>query len=74
MLRPASNGHTVRAQVLQNGQPVIVPVADGATLPSVVAFQDDGNVLVGKAAKRCEGTLLVWQGCTTARSLQNPEP
>lgn len=41
-------------QVLQeDGQPVIVPTADGATLPSVVAFQDDGSVLVGKAAKRC---------------------
>lgn len=63
-----------RAQVLQNGQPVIVPVADGATLPSVVAFQDDGNVLVGKAAKRCAATLLVWQGCTAARFSQNPEP
>jgi hypothetical protein len=43
----------VLLQVLRKGQPVVVPTVDGDTLPSVVAFQDNGGVLVGKAAKRC---------------------
>ena len=40
-------------QLIEGGQPVIVPNQEGAdTTPSVVAFTADGGVLVGAAAKR----------------------
>jgi molecular chaperone DnaK len=42
-------------QVLQGSDPVVVPLSAGAsTLPSVVAFLEDGSVEVGSAAKRLE--------------------
>ena len=44
---------TLRLQLVEGGQPVVVPDPSGApTLPSVVAFTADGSVLVGAAAKR----------------------
>lgn len=56
------------AAVLEAGRPVIVPSAEGATIagktvPSVVAFTKDGNVLVGEPARRQavsnpEGTIF----------------
>ncbi|NNE95329.1 MAG: Hsp70 family protein, partial [Acidimicrobiales bacterium] len=39
--------------VLEAGEPVVIPNAEGArTTPSVVAFNKDGEVLVGEVAKR----------------------
>jgi molecular chaperone DnaK len=39
--------------VVKDGRPVIVPNAEGAqSTPSVVAFTDDGEVLVGEIARR----------------------
>ncbi len=43
--------------VLEAGRPVIIPSAEGATVagktvPSVVAFTKEGNVLVGEPARR----------------------
>ena len=39
--------------VLEGGDPVVVPNAEGSrTTPSVVAFSNDGEVLVGEVAKR----------------------
>ena len=39
--------------VMENGEPVVIANAEGArTTPSVVAFQKDGNRLVGQVAKR----------------------
>ncbi|MBU2259376.1 Hsp70 family protein, partial [Patescibacteria group bacterium] len=39
--------------VIEGGEPVVIPNAEGnRTTPSVVAFKDDGEVLVGVAAKR----------------------
>ncbi|MFG2563486.1 molecular chaperone DnaK [Streptomyces sp. NPDC048496] len=39
--------------VLEGGEPVVIPNAEGArTTPSVVAFAKGGNVLVGEVAKR----------------------
>ncbi len=39
--------------VLENGEPVVIPNAEGSrTTPSVVAFSDDGTILVGQIAKR----------------------
>jgi molecular chaperone DnaK len=45
------------ASILQAGKPVIIPSAEGTTqygkaFPSVVAFADDGQVLVGEPARR----------------------
>ncbi|MFQ5920251.1 MAG: Hsp70 family protein, partial [Thermoplasmata archaeon] len=45
------------AAVLQGGRPVIIPSAEGSSyggknFPSVVAFTEDGEVLVGEPAKR----------------------
>lgn len=39
--------------VLEGGEPVVIPTAEGTrTMPSVVAFTDDGEILVGQVAKR----------------------
>jgi len=39
--------------VLEGGEPVIIPTAEGTrTMPSVVAFTEDGEILVGHVAKR----------------------
>ncbi|MFA6048433.1 MAG: molecular chaperone DnaK [Candidatus Micrarchaeia archaeon] len=56
------------AAVMQGGRPVIVPSAEGATVagktvPSVVAFTSDGQLLVGEPARRQaalnpEGTIV----------------
>ena len=45
------------AAVMEGERPVIIPSQEGSTyggkmFPSVVAFTDDGNRLVGEAAKR----------------------
>ncbi len=56
------------AAVMQGGRPVIIPSAEGATVegktvPSVVAFTSDGQLLVGEPARRQaalnpEGTII----------------
>ncbi len=56
------------AAVMQGGRPVIIPSAEGATVsgktvPSVVAFTADGQLLVGEPARRQaalnpEGTII----------------
>ncbi|MBU1939562.1 Hsp70 family protein, partial [Candidatus Micrarchaeota archaeon] len=56
------------ASVLEAGKPKVVPSAEGATLygkafPSVVAFTNDGQKLVGEPARRQavsnpEGTIF----------------
>ncbi|MDV3244666.1 MAG: molecular chaperone DnaK [Nitrososphaerales archaeon] len=56
------------ASVIEGGRPVVVPSAEGATpsgkmFPSVVAFTQDGQLLVGEPAKRQvvtnpEGTIF----------------
>src|SRR5918996_1457275 len=39
--------------VMENGQPKVIENSEGArTTPSIVAYQDDGEILVGAAAKR----------------------
>ncbi len=39
--------------ILEGGEPVVVPNAEGhRTMPSVVAFTEDGEILVGHVAKR----------------------
>src|SRR5476651_1077524 len=39
--------------VMENGQPKVIENAEGArTTPSIVAYQEDGEILVGAAAKR----------------------
>ena len=39
--------------VMENGQPKVIENAEGArTTPSIVAYQEDGEVLVGASAKR----------------------
>src|SRR5689334_2157628 len=39
--------------VMEGGEPVVIPNAEGArTTPSMVAFPDNGEVLVGQIAKR----------------------
>ncbi|MEI8230800.1 MAG: molecular chaperone DnaK [Candidatus Peregrinibacteria bacterium] len=39
--------------VVEGGEPVVIPNAEGnRTTPSVVAFKEDGEILVGVAAKR----------------------
>ncbi len=39
--------------VLEGGEPVVIPNAEGQrTMPSVVAFTEDGEILVGHVAKR----------------------
>ncbi|MBN1539698.1 MAG: molecular chaperone DnaK, partial [Candidatus Thermoplasmatota archaeon] len=39
--------------VLEGGEPVVIPTAEGTrTMPSVVAFTEDGEILVGQVAKR----------------------
>ena len=39
--------------VMEGGQPVVIPNQEGdRTTPSVVAFTDKGEILVGKVAKR----------------------
>jgi molecular chaperone DnaK len=39
--------------VMERGQPKVIPNTDGSRLtPSIVAFDDDGKVLVGEAARR----------------------
>ncbi|HOQ20698.1 MAG TPA: Hsp70 family protein, partial [Methanothermobacter sp.] len=45
------------AAVLQGGKPTIIPSAEGAsvygkTFPSIVAFTEDGQMLVGEPARR----------------------
>ncbi|HDP97142.1 MAG TPA: molecular chaperone DnaK [Euryarchaeota archaeon] len=56
------------AAIIENGKPTIIPSAEGTTLggkafPSVVAFDKDGQVLVGEPARRQavsnpEGTVM----------------
>jgi len=39
--------------ILEGGEPVVIPNAEGhRTMPSVVAFTEDGEILVGHVAKR----------------------
>jgi len=39
--------------VIENGQPKVIENAEGArTTPSIIAYQDDGEILVGASAKR----------------------
>src|SRR5476651_461614 len=39
--------------VMENGQPKVIENAEGArTTPSIVAYQEDGEILVGASAKR----------------------
>jgi molecular chaperone DnaK len=39
--------------IIENGQPKVIENAEGTrTTPSIVAYQDDGEILVGAAAKR----------------------
>ena len=39
--------------VMEGGNPVVIPNAEGSrTTPSVVAFKEDGERLVGQVAKR----------------------
>src|SRR3979490_1500137 len=39
--------------IMENGQPKVIENAEGArTTPSIVAYQEDGEILVGAAAKR----------------------
>ncbi len=39
--------------VMENGQPKVIENAEGArTTPSIVAYMDDGEILVGAPAKR----------------------
>ena len=39
--------------VMEGGEPVVIPNQEGGrTTPSVVAFQDNGEKLVGQIAKR----------------------
>lgn len=39
--------------ILEGGKPVVIPNLEGdKTTPSVVAFEKDGNVVVGRNAKR----------------------
>src|SRR4026208_2171309 len=41
------------AAVMENGQPKVIENSEGArTTPSIVAYMDDGEVLVGAPAKR----------------------
>src|SRR4051812_44732177 len=45
--------NSVVAAVMEGGQAEVIPNAEGArTTPSVVAFTDDGQRLVGQVAKR----------------------
>ncbi|HSC81186.1 MAG TPA: Hsp70 family protein, partial [Chitinolyticbacter sp.] len=39
--------------VIENGQPKVIENAEGArTTPSIIAYQEDGEILVGAPAKR----------------------
>ncbi|MGK5081244.1 molecular chaperone DnaK [Janthinobacterium sp. HLX7-2] len=39
--------------IIENGQPKVIENAEGTrTTPSIIAYQDDGEILVGAAAKR----------------------
>ena len=39
--------------IMESGQPKVIENSEGArTTPSVVAYQDDGEILVGASAKR----------------------
>ena len=39
--------------VMENGKPKVIENAEGArTTPSIIAYMEDGEVLVGAAAKR----------------------
>ena len=39
--------------VMENGQPKVIENSEGArTTPSIVAYQEDGEILVGAPAKR----------------------
>src|SRR5471030_2954489 len=39
--------------IMENGQPKVIENAEGArTTPSIIAYQEDGEVLVGQSAKR----------------------
>ncbi len=40
------------AQIVEDGVPRVISTADGRTTPSVVSFDAEGTVLVGKAAAR----------------------
>src|SRR2546429_2736352 len=43
--------------VIEGGEPAVIPNAEGGrTTPSVVAFTNDGQRLVGAPAKRQQGT------------------
>jgi Hsp70 protein len=42
--------------IMEGGQPKVIENSEGArTTPSVVAYQDDGEILVGASAKRLFG-------------------
>src|SRR3990170_5542212 len=39
--------------IMENGQPKVIENSEGArTTPSIVAYSDDGEILVGQSAKR----------------------
>lgn len=44
----------IAAQVVEQGVPRIISTGDGRTTPSVVSIGANGEVLVGRAAKRWE--------------------
>ena len=60
--------------VMEGGEPVVVPNAEGArTTPSVVAFTKTGERLVGQAAKRTSITGIYVSGigvCCDERIVQ----
>src|SRR3954470_4722778 len=60
--------------VLEGGEPTVIENAEGArTTPSVVAFTDGGERLVGGPAKRAAGTTPQTTGCSIKRFMGRKE-